>query len=238
MARNTIEDPGGRRQTGRARVDRGHRRPEQHRRAEVGKVLQGVQARIGEGGLVQRREVGRPHDQREATPGDQRRAEQGQRPAVQQRQHQPAPGRRCACLQRQGQRPGQDQQGRGDQGEEQVLDHVDREPGGRPGVDRRLQRHRDRPESAQEQGAPTPGDRRRPAGRPHPPGGHQPQQAGGDQQASHAARSPAGAGRPPRPGARWSGRGGARAAAQARRRFRCRPRSGPAPCRRGLARWP
>ncbi len=113
-------------------------------------MLEVVGQPVLQGEIEQRREMGRPHDPGEDQPRHDRVGEHPERPRMEDRE-QPAPAdprRRHAECQRD-RRPQRDER-RGDQREQDVLDHVDREEGGVVALDPGLERDRDRGQAAEE----------------------------------------------------------------------------------------
>ena len=156
-------------------VDRDGRPPEQQAHAEIERVLQVVGQRILERQVEQRREVGRPHDGGEGDPGDDRERGHAHRPA----NAGPAGSSGGACRSRQPKEQ-RDRRGQGEErgrheGQQDVLDHVDREQRRVVALDAGQQRERDRGHAEPERHGPPSGHgiarvrRVHPAHRPAPP---------------------------------------------------------------------
>ncbi len=233
-----VADPGRVAHPPGRRIERHGGPPEEERPAQEQQVLEVVDQRILERRVEQRREVDRPHHRGEHQPRrhgvghdpDDPRMQHRQEPAMARLRGAQAEDQRDRCRQR-------EQRG-GDQHQQHVLDHVDREQRGVVAGDPRHQGERQRGHPAEERDRPPTRDGVRgvdgvdPPDRPQPP-------ADGDRDAQRRQRleRPAEQERPGRRGleghrAVGRRRTGQDAATRQREADRDRPSDHPPPCHR------
>ncbi len=144
-----VDDPGRLAHPPRVGIEGDHRPPEQAGGHEVQDVLELVDDRLLERRIEDRREVGAPHREGEQQPRHDRERHDPDRQRVEDRQDQPLARFRACESEQEGDRRAEREQRRRDQGQQDVLDHVEAEQCRVVALDRRLERDEDRPEAEQ-----------------------------------------------------------------------------------------